>query len=235
MKITRKSSDQVKRSLPRLNKRHAPGHHREEARRFPVVSLVLGLAVLAIWLFPAASAVLELDRQALTGGQLWRVMTCHFTHWSADHLAWDLTAFVILGALCEVRDRRGMLGVLLVSAVMISLGTWVFLPHLNAYRGLSGLDSALFGLAAVFLVHERLHVRDFRGLVLLALVLGAFAAKVAYEIGYGGTVFVDSTEATMVPVPLAHVVGCAVGCMAALWRIHWRSRRVSFMRERKNN
>ncbi|HKR62121.1 MAG TPA: hypothetical protein VJZ00_00205, partial [Thermoanaerobaculia bacterium] len=42
---------------------------------------------------------LELQR----GGAAWRVLTCHFTHFSYEQLAWDAAAFLLLGLACERR------------------------------------------------------------------------------------------------------------------------------------
>jgi hypothetical protein len=48
-------------------------------------------------------------------------------------------------------------------------------------------------------------------------VAAGFAAKVAFEMVTGGTLFVDSTAAGMTPVPLAHIVGGLVGLACGLW------------------
>jgi 3-hydroxyacyl-[acyl-carrier-protein] dehydratase len=47
-------------------------------------------------------ALFELRRNA----ELWRILTCHFTHWSYGQLAWDALAFTSLAVVCFRRDRR---------------------------------------------------------------------------------------------------------------------------------
>jgi len=43
----------------------------------------------------------QYDRAALLRGEVWRLVTGHFVHWSLSHLVWDVLAFLILGAICE--------------------------------------------------------------------------------------------------------------------------------------
>ena len=57
---------------------------------FPLVTLLLSAAVGAAWLLPSAATGLQYDRAALAAGQGWRIFTCHWTHFSLDHLLWDL-------------------------------------------------------------------------------------------------------------------------------------------------
>jgi rhomboid family GlyGly-CTERM serine protease len=158
------------------------------------------------------SQLLQYDRVAIAGGQWWRVFTCHFVHWSADHLLWDAVAFAILFAMCFGRDARRTIATMVASSLAIPLAIALFLPSMQFYRGLSGIDSALFGLAWI-LILQRLPAtnRWSRGATVL---LGAgFLVKLLIETLTGATVFVDSVTAQFVPVPLAHLVGFAIGLL----------------------
>jgi rhomboid family GlyGly-CTERM serine protease len=151
---------------------------------------------------------LELDRAAVARGEVWRLLTGHWTHWTVDHLVWDSLGFVVLAVLCETRVSRGrlLLGVA-GSALAVSAGVW-FLPeieHIARYRGLSGIDSALFVLLAVSLMRER---------PLAGLALAAFLGKSAWEVATGSTLFVQT--GSFVPVPLAHLVGGAWGLILGI-------------------
>ena len=64
------------------------------AGRLPGVSLLLALSALAVALIPTLAGRLQYERPALAAGELWRLLTCHFTHWSAEHLAWDALVFL---------------------------------------------------------------------------------------------------------------------------------------------
>jgi rhomboid family GlyGly-CTERM serine protease len=176
----------------------------QAARRIPCASLLLGALAAVIYSFPALAEALQYDRSAVLRGELWRIVTCHWTHWSLDHLLWDLAVFVGLGAACEQMDRCRYLVGLAAATILIPLSVVIFLPSLETYRGLSGLDSTLFALLVVLNLDKR-----------LSLGVGFFVAfllKTAYELATGGTVFVSSPT-DIVSVPLAHAVGAAVGIL----------------------
>ena len=102
-------------------------------------------------------------------------------------------------------------------AMKIPVAVFLWAPEVIVYRGLSGIDSALFTLALVGLLREAWVDRS-RGHVLLLAAVGlGFLLKVALEIATGTAVFADSTA--FHPVPLAHMVGACTGlCCAALRR-----------------
>src|SRR5207249_2964463 len=67
-------------------------------------------------------------------------------HYGFDHFFWDVLAFGCLGAACERRSRGRFLVCVVASALTISLSVWFGLSGMSAYRGLSGVDSALLVL-----------------------------------------------------------------------------------------
>jgi membrane associated rhomboid family serine protease len=164
----------------------------------------------AIFLNPALQ--LEPD------GPLWQLLTCHFTHWTYEQLAWDAVAFLALGAACARRNRAAFHATLLASAILVPLAVLAFAPEVIAYRGLSGLDSALF----VLLVLECgggshrswLRQRSWRFAIesggYAAALLG-FIAKIAFEMHTGATVFAGSVT----PVPVAHIAGAVSALLVA--------------------
>jgi len=184
------------------------------------MTLLLALPALVAAISPTLATALQYDRGAVAAGEGWRLLSSHWVHWSPDHLLWDLGAFLGLGALCELRDRRSYLVCLLVSVFAIGLGVHWFQPQLSLYRGLSGLDSALLVLLAVSLLMKRrgagtiAQVAIARSGPALALVL--FAAKVVFELNSGGAVFVKAEGLDIVVVPLAHVLGGLVGVLVAV-------------------
>jgi hypothetical protein len=105
------------------------------------------------------------------------------------------------------------------SALLIPVALWITIPQLETYRGLSGIDSALYVLLAVTLLKDEVHDRRWGWVMALSGVLLLFIGKVGYEIATGGTIFVDSRASEMVPVPLAHCIGATVGMIVGLMRI----------------
>ncbi len=196
------------------------------ARHLPGVSLALGAAACLIMAFPSLADWLQYDRSAVVEGQLWRIATCHLTHWSLDHLFWDVIALLFLGFVIEQDKRRRLLTCMGLSAVSIPLAVYVCMPELSTYRGLSGIDSAVFMLLAIILLRDSWEQRD-RGwgdrgwtLVCTALIVG-FAAKTGFEFVTGTALFVDATAAEMLPVPLAHVIGAGIGVLCG---VQWKPR-----------
>ena len=152
-----------------------------------MTTILLTLATLAAALLDGS--LLELQR----GGEVWRIVTCHFTHFTYEQLAWDALALTCLGVACERRNRGAYHATLLASVLLIPLAVLVFDPRIETYRGLSGIDSALFALLVVSTRNWFLGV--------------LFAAKIAFEVLTGGAVFVGDIEV----VPIAHVAGALIG------------------------
>jgi rhomboid family GlyGly-CTERM serine protease len=166
-----------------------------------------------IFALPGLTSALEYDRAALRAGELWRLASCHWTHWDGSHLLWDFLTFLILAGLCEALDRRRLLIGLGAAALLIPMAIWAVLPDIGVYRGLSGLDSTLFALY-LGLVRSRLRSQGRSGGWTVA-ALGLLGAKVLYETIAGETLFVTSPGPGPIVVPLAHLVGGVVGWLAS--------------------
>lgn len=165
--------------------------------------------------------LLEFDRIAILHGEVWRLITGHFVHWSAAHLAWDVLAFFALGAIvmglvmgrqpeglsytrCRttsqvVRRLALLVAVVIATALIVSLFLLIFCPEVGKYRGLSAIDSALW-MWAVFIIGER---RVGLALTLLSL----FFAKLMIE-SAGAALFAGGGITVM---PVVHLVGAIAG------------------------
>ena len=175
-------------------------------RKYWVTALFAAAAILSAAV-PTLPTLLEYDRDRLP--EFWRFFTCHIAHFDAKHLFWSGSAFVAFAAWLEPLGRRRLLACIAATAVTIPIFVLMIAPDLPTYRGLSGIDSALFTLALVLFAREA-RSESRRGTVAFCILLGiGFAAKLIYEIATGAAVFADS--AVFEPVPLAHAVGAAVG------------------------
>ncbi|UCF33685.1 MAG: rhombosortase [Phycisphaerales bacterium] len=184
------------------------------ARRLPGVSLTLALAAILVFLCPRLTGMLQYDRAAVLSGEGWRLVTCQWTHWNFSHVVWDVMMFFTLGVLCEQLRRGAFVACVAASALLIPLLSAVALPQMQYYRGLSGLDSALFVLLAVQLIRMN-RSRDRVVFATAAAGLGAFVLKTLYECATGSIIFVQP-EFVFTPVPLAHVIGGAIGFVIAI-------------------
>ncbi len=193
-------------------------------RRFGAPVLLAAAAVL-IHFVPAADGMLEYSRQSIAAGEVWRAFTGHWTHGSADHLAWDALVFAVLGCALVRRSRATFWWTVAGSAVAISFALFAIEPQWETYRGLSGIDAALFAALAATLWRDGKRRED-RHLAAGALLL--LGAKIVFELATGSTLFATAVPGHQV-VPLAHLAGLAAGLLVARvggshhgsWA-HWR-------------
>jgi len=162
----------------------------------------ISLTLLAVAAALIPGSLLELQR----GGAAWRIVTCHFTHFTHEQLAWDALVFLLLGLACARRDRGAFQATLLASIVIVPIAVLAFAPNVTTYRGLSGIDSALFAL---------LLTMEWRRSWIVTLCALGFALKVLFEMKMGTTIFVSSGTA-FAPVPVAHLAGAATGWIVAI-------------------
>ncbi|MGC3971686.1 MAG: rhombosortase [Pirellulales bacterium] len=184
------------------------------AREVPV-TVALTFFALAASAGPDVAECLAFDRGAIASGQVFRTLTGHFTHWTFEHTVWDVAVFVVLGAWCERRNRTTFLFTLLLGIGLIDAGVWLLRPDLAAYRGLSGLDSALFVLAAAHYAADARRTADRSGMLVAAGAVALFVGKTLYETLAGRTIFVDSTSSGFEPLVLAHLLGAAAAAVVA--------------------
>jgi len=182
----------------------------------PLVSLCLSAITALLFLLPPAAAALEYDRVAIGSRQVWRLVTGHLVHYSFDHFFWDTLMFGVLAVVCERRNRLRFFACVIASAASISLAMWFWAPSIYRYRGLSGVDSALFALVAAELFTEGIRSATRMHVAMAAACFTGFVLKSVFELTTGQTVFVTSLGFGAVSVPLAHVVGAATGAVLGL-------------------
>jgi rhomboid family GlyGly-CTERM serine protease len=180
-------------------------------RRLPVFALLLSAC--AVIASGSAAHHFEFDRAAIEVGQVWRLVTGHWTHWSPDHLFWDVATFGALGLLAERRSRASFLACTLSSAVAISAALWFLRPDVLTYRGLSGIDVGLFTLVATGMFRDARAARHRPTAAVAVVALSAFALKLTWELAAGSALFVDAASAGFQSLPLAHAIGGAVGAL----------------------
>lgn len=183
--------------------------------RIPVTLGVSAFALLA-FLLPEGGAWLQLDRGRIAEGELWRLITCHATHWNRDHFQWDFLVFIVLGGYCEWRSPAKMRLTLVASALAVSATVWFFFPSIEQYRGLSGIDTALFTLVSVDLIRGAARSGNRPQTIAACALLFGFMGKTFFEAFTGQTLFVDETAAGFTALVWDHIAGAAVGALVAL-------------------
>lgn len=180
--------------------------------RLPWLTLLSGAVAFLVFLAPeSVGAALQLDRNDSGFALCWHVITSHLTHWNFEHLLWDMAVFGVVGSMVERRSRSVWLGLFLASAVAISISFLIWVPDLQFYRGLSGVDMAFVGYWIVFQLKES--PRKLRWMWRMGLLL--VVVKPLAEILFGQALFVSDLGPGNRNVPLSHLIGAGVGVLFA--------------------
>jgi len=190
--------------------------------RLPWVTLfLLGLLSLFAWLPEGSQATLQYDRTAIASGEYWRIFTGHFVHWTNTHYYWDCIVFLIAGAFLETIRRFLFLLVGAVSISMISAGLFFFQPHLDYYRGISGVDMALV-IAVCLMSASFCRLKRRKGLASMwYVVLGFCFLKPILETYFSASVFSVNLGTGVSVSAAAHLLGALAGVLATLsfWQV----------------
>jgi rhomboid family GlyGly-CTERM serine protease len=172
-----------------------------------------GIAVALFWLAGPAPEALVYDREALTDGEYWRLVTGHLVHSDTEHVLWDIAALVLLGGLFEQRLGRWLLPVLAGAALAIDCWLYWLLPEVSLYCGLSGVLNGMLAAGLLLMWNDR------NDLVVLLVAAGA-VSKIVVETANGGALFTDTLWPSL---PIVHGVGFAAGLAVVLLRL-WSAR-----------
>ncbi len=175
--------------------------------KVPAVTLsVVAMAALVAICGAEAEGALVYDRYRIADGELWRLITCNWVHFSKSHLAYDVAAFGIAGSLLEMRSHRGFGWFCLLAPGVIGASVFVTCPNLMIFGGLSGLATGAIVLLAT---HGLREPGPWRCICLLALA--AVAMKTAMELLTRDTVFMRGGG--LRAAPEAHIAGSVVALM----------------------
>lgn len=112
-----------------------------KALRVPL--LLFALPSLLIAFAPARHGLLLLDRAALDAGEVWRLWSGHWVHFSSSHLLWNLVVLLAAGTWLEHMRPGLLLRYTLLAAPLLSMAILIGEPGLKTYGGLSGLATGV--------------------------------------------------------------------------------------------
>ncbi len=181
-------------------------------RSLPWWTLLTGAFAAAIWFVPEVSGQLIYDREKILGGQLWRLLTGHWVHFSQRHLWLNLIVLLPCGLWLERRSPAVMHRIILFTPATVSLALFIFAPAMVRYAGLSGVASA----ALVALATLGLRTEPRARLVWLG-VLVLFATALTTESCGRKPLYPGLTSQGINSAPLAHFTGALAGACAAIW------------------
>jgi len=189
--------------------------------RLPIWTLAVCACAVLVFFVPELETLLVYDRDAIAHGELWRLVTGNLVHFSATHLAYDLSAFVIPGTIIELRGYRHFPMLCLSAALLIGVAVFEFEPSLHFYGGLSGIVTAAVTYLCLQGVTEEGTWRW-----LCAAMLAGLAAKLWVELVLGKSMLSAFSTEAFVPVPLSHLIG-AVTAIALFVLMHLIGKRGS--------
>jgi rhomboid family GlyGly-CTERM serine protease len=174
-----------------------------------LATTVLGLVCLALAAPPYADS-LAFDRQAILAGEVWRLWTGHWVHFSHQQLLLDVSTLLLAGAIAQREfGPRFITEILVFGMPALSIGLLLVAPELVYYRGVSGVVMMLAFVAGAALWSRRPGLRAI--LVMLGLVVAVKAVMDA-----AGLVPDLSGLPTGVQVAWqAHVLGAGIGWACA--------------------
>lgn len=175
-------------------------------KQAPWWSIVLTIGCIAVMLTPSVAELFVYDRAALARGELWRIFTAHAVHYSVPHLLNNMLVLVPAALLTEMRYRKDLVHVLVISAVAIGLTIFVFEPGIARYAGASGISMGMLTFVALRGIADKGRWR-----LVCLFVLAVVIAKLAAESLFGWQPINWERESGFVTVTLAHVAGAACG------------------------
>jgi rhomboid family GlyGly-CTERM serine protease len=186
-----------------------PAKSQELNRRLPVVTLIMTGAGALLALFPACSGWLMYDRTAILSGQIWRLFTGHWVHFSTSQLGYDLLALAVAGWIAETQ-RLPRFGLLCFISPWLISGTLLLCESdMERFGGLSALATAVIVYTALHGLHD---ARIWRGVCAIALF--CFCGKICYEVITGNMFFATVTSDVSLRVCAgSHLAGAMVAVL----------------------
>ncbi len=116
--------------------------------------------ILTIWLVLVVMqrcdvSYLAYNRHSLSNGEYWRLITGHLIHLNSIHLLLNMLGVaLVLMLFDQLLAPWQWLIAIFVSAMMISLLIYYYLPQVQAYVGLSGVIHALYVFGVIQLLKK---------------------------------------------------------------------------------
>jgi rhomboid family GlyGly-CTERM serine protease len=146
------------------------------------------------------------DREAISQGEWWRLLSAHFTHSSTSHAFWDVLAFTGVTFWLSQYSIKQMIVSVFMGIAAVDILLLSAFSSLDYYCGLSGI---LFSPLLLICYHFLKTNSGVVGVLPLLVV----CTKILWEVYFQNTLFVDTGWPAY---PEAHLAGLVGGlfCMA---------------------
>jgi rhomboid family GlyGly-CTERM serine protease len=173
--------------------------------RYPIFTLLI-LSVSAVSFFSSKITLLLIfDRAALIQGEIWRLLSSHFVHFTPVQLAYNLLVFGIAGSIVERKSRLDF-GILCIAmALVISTTLFILRPAMIYYGGLSGLACGFIFYCALLGFTESGPWKVISKLIIILLPI-----KIFFELYNSASILPYWGQQNFVIMPISHITGVAV-------------------------
>lgn len=163
------------------------------------------------------STPLLYDRQALSSGEVWRLVSAHLLHLTPLHLGENIAALLLINLLVgsHLTSRRWLLASL-ICALFVSLALYLLAPQVEWYVGLSGVLHGLLVIGVITAAMKK------SGSAVYVVALAAIATKLILEGLYGPLPGAEQLPHITIVIE-AHRYGAISGLGYALfveWPLH---------------
>jgi rhomboid family GlyGly-CTERM serine protease len=163
--------------------------------------MMVAAGILA-YVVPNSASLIVYDRAAILSGEVWRLITGNWVHFSLSHLVYDSATLGLAGWMIERRGYPYYKSLYILAPILIGAGLLVAQPDLQLYGGLSGIACG----AVVFLaLHGLRDAGPWRWICLTVLLLTT--GKIILESAMNVFAFLKVDNVPFSPVPLSHVLG----------------------------
>lgn len=178
-----------------------------------VVSFVLQINWVDNWRF---------NRELVEQGHVWLLFSAHIVHLNWSHWLLNMAGLAIVAFFFSSHAGvKQWLAVLFVSASIINIGLWWWMPELRYYVGLSGVLHGLFLYGAL----REIRFYPLSGYVLTTVLV----AKLSWEFFNGALPGSEDMTGGRV-LTEAHLLGAIGGVL--VWLFEWGRDRLSLKLER---
>lgn len=170
----------------------------------PLLTFSIIFICIVSFLLPEAASVFIFDREAILNGELWRLFSSHWVHFTDNHLIYNLFAFITAGWIIEKNSCYQFLLLYISMAFFICIVLLIFSPGMTYYGGLSGIACGLIYYCALLKNREQ----NWRAVCRFVII--CIPIKIAIELYSNTSVLPYFGHQPFVIMPVSHIVGVVV-------------------------
>ena len=183
-------------------------------KHYRISLILLSLTSLIFFTLGAVPESLYYNKEAISNGEIWRLVSAHIVHSDLEHLVWNLCALIILSLLIERESRSLLIAALLTGIVSINYYLWINAIGVINYAGFSGVLNTLLVIALFQQWQKKSHSIFMHYLPLIIYIFSLL--KIVFELFYQQMIF---TQTSWQAVPQVHLVGFIAGTILAVLRL----------------